>query len=678
MSTCNRFKTDRMTRIKQYEGAYNGQLKEQMRRMFNIPFPVFSGLVDALVADFNDPINLVFKENDPADYNPIRKVQAAWDKQVGSLYKDAMWKMKLQLDRFNAIMSGRGILKFYTESDPKFRAVFNVINYQNFIFEPQGGWHLENHLFCGEDNIQKTDKELEDAANDGLYYADTVDWILNNKASDQYKDMWKGQADFDIFSQYKAMGLDPESENYVGQFCIYGAEIDLTYEGERYYLFFDPWTQKPLRAEKLEDMTESNLYQYVSWATHPNQKNFLSKSYADDFYPIHEGTGRLLNQELTGREMVNNPATFYDPQMYPDVNKLDKIGYRPGLLVPGNTATANGVKKLSDGVYQFSRGEVKGTLDILGWMQTNLTQLSGVYEANQAGGKGSSGGKGAQVQYALLQQAQKRLSPRSDSYSQAYSEIGFRFMEGLKENMPASMWVRMAGNTGYGAWDELKRSDLNFKDKVSITIINVLEADKDNVLGKDQRLKWLQTVLPNQFLVQQYNPKVLAEMSARDIGGLKDEMITDLMDTTNFATKDVMSQADYAINQLVKGKMPEVCYQANLAFLRRILDFEKAHMTTLKEKHLLFDQYISAHKQIVTENMASLAQQLKLQNTQAMPQNGQPAQGQQGQGQPQDQQQPQGQGQPQQQPQQTPQTQPTSNIQGPQRQMADMSVGGGQ
>lgn len=656
LETCNRFKTDRMTQIKQYEAAYNGKLREQQRRMFNIPFPVFSGLVDALVADFNDPINLIFKENDPADYNPIRKVQATWDKQVGSLYKDAMWKMKLQLDHFNAIMSGRGILKFYTESDPKFKSVFNVINYQNFIFEPQGGWHTENHLFVGEDNIQKTDKELEDGANDGLYYSDSVDWLLRNKASDEYKNMWLGNASFDMFSQYKAMGLDPESESYVGQFCIYGCELDLTYEGERYYLFFDPWTKRPLRAEKLEDITESNLYQYVSWATHPNQKNFLSKAYSDDFYPIHEGTARLLNQELTGREMVNNPATFYDPTIYPDVNKLDKIGYRPGLLVPGNTE--NGVKKLSDGVYQFSRGEVKGTLDILGWMQTNLTQLSGVYEANQAGGKSGGSGKGAQVQYALLQQAQKRIGPKSDSYSQAYSEIGFRFMEGLKENMPASMWVRMAGNVGYGAWDELKRSDLNFKDKVSITIINVTEQDKDNVLGKDQKLKWLQTILGNEILVQQYNPKKLAEMSARDMGGLKDETIIDLMDTQNYATKDLISRADYAINQLVKGKMPEICYDANLAFLRRILDFEKIHFSTLKEKHLLFDQYIKNHTQIVIENMASLAQQLKLQNSQGtQPGAGSP------------------QGQPAQQP---PQTQPTSNIQGPHQQMQPMMAGGGQ
>src|SRR5271169_6807118 len=89
--TCEQFKKPRLETIEKFEEAYNGKVKEKLRITFNAPFPVLSGMVDTLLADFDDPIALNFNENDPADYNAIKKVNAAWKNQKDSLNSDLLW-----------------------------------------------------------------------------------------------------------------------------------------------------------------------------------------------------------------------------------------------------------------------------------------------------------------------------------------------------------------------------------------------------------------------------------------------------------------------------------------------------------------------------------------------------------------------------------------------------------
>lgn len=616
--TSRQFKAPRLKQLDKYEDAYNGRVKEKMRVTFNVPFPVLSGLVDTLLADFDDPINLQFKENDPADYNGIKKVNAAWVTQKDSLNSDLMWDMKLRWDRKEGVMTGRGIQKFFCESDPEFRQRFRTIKLKNFEFEPKGGGHLENHLFCGESNVEKTESEINEMVEAGVYNKDEFEKMKSNHGSSEYRPTSKNSQLEDFLGNFRSLGLDPETHNYIGEKIYYLCEWGLTYEGTRYYLVFDPYSQGCLRAEELKEVTESNLWPWTSWATHEDSENFLSKCYCDDFYLVHDAIGTMVSQELTNRAKQNLNARAYDPEMFPDVAKLDKAGYRPDALVPFDSK--GGVRKVQDGLYEFTTPELKGTIDLVNWLESALSRDTGVTEMQMAG---VQKGK-ANVQYSLLQQAQKRISFKAHSYSQCYTEIGLRYLWGLKEHMPTKLMVQLTGPEGTG-WDELRRDEINFRKQPNVKIINITEQDKNNVLGKDQKIKALTDIIGNQILIQQNNPRKLNEIYLRDVGGWDDQTIFELMDTQNFASKDVMAEADRAIQQLVKGKMPDICYIANIAFLQRIQNFAKTHHVTLKEKVNLFTQYIMQVAPIAMENMVSLAAQLKLQGGQ---QGQQPAEGQ--------------------------------------------------
>src|SRR5205823_13299400 len=81
----NRFKQPRLDRIQLYRELYAGKVKKKFRQPFNVVLPVFSGAMDTLQADFNDDLALEFEEQEPADYLAVRKLNALWNMEAGSV-----------------------------------------------------------------------------------------------------------------------------------------------------------------------------------------------------------------------------------------------------------------------------------------------------------------------------------------------------------------------------------------------------------------------------------------------------------------------------------------------------------------------------------------------------------------------------------------------------------------
>lgn len=618
LMTSTEFKAPRMERLKDYENAYFGKTKTIFRSQFNLPNLVFSGMVDALVSDLDEDISLKFEETDPADYNSIKKLNVAFKADVNSKRPNARWQLKTRLDKINAVFCGRGLEKTYAENNPNYQSVFKIVDYRSFHCEPKGGPILEDHLFVGEEDIFKTVDSLKDGAGEGIYSKEQLDLIQQKAARSDFKIEVMRQFQ-DKLNRFEALGLDADGNNFVGQDIMNLCEWGLTYEGERFYLLFDPWTQEWLRAEEWKDVFSSGLWHWTSWATHEDLKLFWSKSFADDFYPVGEAVKNLLDQELTNRQKRNLGAKGYDKKMYRDVSKLDAAQSRPDALVP---VWVPENKSIKDGLIQFETPELQGTINLINWIESDLGKHSGVTELTQ---QAASKGAKANVQYTLLQQAQKRIGFHSKSFREAYEEVGLRWVWGLIDHLDEDMAIRMMGKDGFG-WDKLTRADLKTKKPFEVRVTSQTEEDKLNVLGKDQKFKAIELILSNELLIQQNNPKVLNEMILRDVGGLSDEMVSTIMDTQNYGQKDVLAEADKAIEMLSKGKEPEIYFDATTGFIARIHRWERINQNKLKpEITKKFQDYIDQHMQIVAENMQYMAGQMNMQKTLQNAQNGQPA-----------------------------------------------------
>ena len=611
-----------MEKIKKFEDAYYGKEKQTYRIMFNVPLPVLSGMVDSLKDAFDDEIAMRYGSDHPADRLKMAKFQALFDREASSLRDNARWDYKTRADKFLAILSGRGIQKTFAQSDPHFMLNFEVVDYHYFHCEPRGGGLLGRHLFKGEEGIFKTKKQLLDGAESGLYNREAVTQIIAAGAGKDYKT--ETDAFFqEKFSRFEAMGMDVQGHNYVGDQVHNLCEWYPIVDGKKWYLLFDPWTHQAARIDECKAVFESGLDPYTSWATHEDPHLFWTKGYCDDFFVAHDTIRALLSQELTNRQKKNMTPKFFDAEMV-DASRLDKAQYEHDALVP--VKTFGGTRKLSDSLYQFDVKELgTATIDLADWLSAEFKTWTGTQEiTDQANAKVA-----ANVVYSKLQSASKRLSHRAKSFQEAYAEAGLRAWHGFAEHLSGSVVVQVLGPKGYG-WDYITHEDSRLEGQVDPKVVSKSEEDEMNVMGKEQKKKWLDWATSNPDILKQYNPKFLAEIGARDIAGLKDDDVAAALDVNEFQARSIQDKADVAILKLAKGKMPDLVYDADTGFMERIMQFERDHRNELAKKLptnpqgeiLMFYEYLIKHAPIVASNMGKIANQILMQRKVA--QSGQP------------------------------------------------------
>lgn len=595
LQVSHNFKRPRVQRIADYRRLYNTQLLPKSRIQFNTPLPVFAGMVDTLQADLNDRLIIEYQHTDPADWKAVDKANAALRKTSESARPDAQWKKKFRQYRFEKILTGRGIMKFSASSDGGYNNNLSIVPFEDFFFEPMGGGNLENHIFAGQQNIWKSKSAIQKMADDGIYDKSQVKELFDIEGS-VYKmsNIWDGH--YDVGNRFSPLGLSPDSDNYVGEEVFNLCEWVTEYEGRRWYLVFEPFTGIWLRFEKNEDVCSADYMPWISSASHEDLKNFASKSFADDLYPIADSVIVLFNQDLTNRQKRNLNAKAYDRQMFKDPAALDEAQYRPDALVAVDTI--NGTRRISDGLYAFETPAITGTIDLIDWIQRDSGKQLGVSEMQQ--GAALPATKKVGVAYAEMSQISKRLEFSSAPFIEAGQQLGERFFVSLKDYMKEPMAIKLLGEKGI-EWDVLRRVDLNTKRDLEITVSS--STSKNNMADVDRGRKVealnMTAGSPN------VNAKMRDEFILSDIGGFNEFDTAVLMDVSNETDKETMAEVSAAIQSIVvSGKKPPTNYNADRYFVKRLLDFAKKHQDTLKDKNYkLLLEYADEHLPIATKNI---------------------------------------------------------------------------
>lgn len=595
------FKRPRIEAIKRYRRLYNSQVLPKLRQQFNVPLPVFAGMVDTLQADLNDRLLIEYQNRDPADWKAVEKANAAIQQESESARPGAMWGKKFRQYRFEKILTGRGTMKFTAGNNPSYYSNLEVVPFEDFMFEPLGGGSLESHLFCGQQNIWRTKGQLERGVEEGIYDRAQVRKLAAIEGR-EFKVAGVWDSELDIAGRFKPLGLNPEGNNYVGESSFNLCEWQLEYQGRRWYLFFEPYTGTWIRFCKLSEVTSSDQYSFISSASHEDLKNFASKSFADDLYPIADSVITLFNQDLTNRQKRLLNARGYDRSMVKDVAKLDEAQYRPDALVPFETK--GGTRRIADGIYEFKTPELTGTVDLIDWLQRDTGKHIGVTEAQQGAAQPAT--KKVGVTFAEMSQVSKRLAFTSDPFKEMGQQLGERFFVSLKDYMKEPMSIQMLGEHGV-EWDVLRRVDLDTKKGFEITVSSQMERNDRNDANVQNEEKAFSMVAGSPNI----NTRVRDEMILRKVGKLSEHDIALLMDTSANTNKETVAEVSAAIQEIIiRGKMPKVNHNADLYFVKRLIEFAKRHQDTLTEKKFtLLMQYADMHQSIVAGNVDQLAKQ---------------------------------------------------------------------
>jgi len=596
--TSTNFKRERMKQIQNYEEMYAGKIPKKLRQQFNVPIPILAGMVDTLLANFDEDIVINFDYQDPADKPRAEKIQACWDAEKISPKLTARWDYKNRMAKKQAIFSGRGILKYYTYSDPKYHSCLEVVDYKYFHCQPHGGGLLEKHLFAGQEAVNRTIEQLQSS----VYDQEQVKKLLQNSKSKEYLDRVNSETN-NQNARFRALGMDVESNNYVGTAIYQLCEWVLTYNSKRYYVLFDPWTITWVRVSELTELRPDNTLPWKSFATHEDPMVFWSKSFCDDMYPIADSVMTMFNQELTNREKLNFNARLYDTDMFPDVQKLDSAQYRPDALVPVDTK--GGTRRVDQGIYSFQTPVLTGTINLIDWIQGSAGKQIGVTELSQGQVDRE---KRVGVVFAEQKEINKRMGLQNKSYSEMWVEIGLDFIYGLELDMTEDIAVRILGEDGY-EWDYLTKDDLKTKRALEISITGTNSQNNTGIMESENKVKAVEMIIKDPVLKATVNPTVITEIILREVGKFKDIQVTQLMDTETMGSEETNAKASEVIQDLIAGKEPEKYMLADLWFLKKINRFALKHEKKLNKegKFNKFMAYINAHAQIAARNTAKVA-----------------------------------------------------------------------
>ena len=592
LDVSRRYKQARLNDIAKNVDLYLGKRKPGLKGRMYIPVPIMEGYVDTLMSKIDDPPRVLRKHIKEEDLLAAKKITRQWDVDVA---KYDLGK-KDRVAKKGAILSGLAVFSIFVESDPVYKPIFDYIHWTNFFFQPGRGQDLEEHLFCGRDDIFRTPNDLKG----DIYDQRQVVALSVASLGDEYQQKAGGSYEQKNES-FTALGLDPEGHGYVGQQIYNLVEWCMEYEGVRYYLLFDPYASLWVRFEKLGDVFEAeqdgrNLYPYTSWHTE-DDINFMNRAPADIMRPVAIAQEVTFNEMLDNLRKRNSGAILYNNQIIDDIGRLDfrrdnvvGVKLKPGQSLNG--AVLSMATQIPD---------ITSSLNVIEFLRSFVERETGVTAAT----KGSSEEDKVGIYFGELQQVADRLGLLNRSYSGCWSKIALRYDWGLWEHLPERTAVKIIGEEGI-EWTEIVREDLEPEFDIMVVGGNAeVAADEFKKKGRQGALT---LILTNERLAATVSPRWAVEELLRN-GTYDEEEIRVAMDVDNYANKELLARAARAIVKIAEGKKVEIEYEANTAFLEKIYKAAVKYRTSKPE---LFDKlmdFFDLHKDIALENDIRRARQ---------------------------------------------------------------------
>ncbi len=587
---CIKFKQPRMKEISLNEKAYANKPEKPLPGEFNIPIPVMGGYVDTLMSKIDDSPLVKYQDDNEADYKTALRMNALWAKVAKKEWERVDRNVKKL-----ACFSGFGMTKLVSERNPKYKTRLFGIDHYDAIFEPQGGSNLDDHLFRGSDNVFVSQSDLQDGADAGYYDNKNVRRLLlayntNNKQKEQ-KDEYNNK-----ITRFSELGLDIDSNRYVGEPVFAMTEIEGIYKGQRWYCLFEPNFKIWVRCCPLKQIVSSEEWEYSAWHTHEDQTNFLSKAPCDDVLPIHDAIKITINGMLNNNYRRQHEMQAVDS----DILNPEHLRWMPDRIIPTKAGLQG--KAISQGIYQFTTADTSTvTINLLSFLDNFIGRKTGVTPDAQ----GQSNEKLATVYAGNMQQVADRFGLLNKYYTSYYEILGKKFQLQAQDNISKDVAVKILGAAG-ATWENLSKDKLTPYRELAINVI-ASNADlvEDQQKRKD-RMTILDEIKADPLLANEVNPTWRAEEMLR-LAGYSSEQIREAMDKQNYGKKEMMADAAEAIEDILNGEEPKTCRSADTSFIKKIMDYAMDTEELSDEVFIKLMNYASLHFPIAEDNMARRA-----------------------------------------------------------------------
>ena len=612
-------RSSRFTNIRKNEDMYNGVTAAALKGRNNVPFDCFvmGGFIDTLLSNTTEEVQIKFNPTREQDKMAADKMTAAWEREIAP-DKGALTDKMLDMKHLMAI-SGRGFMKTFVESAPKFRTDISVCDHWDMVTEAKGGGDLDTHLYKFQMNIFRSKEQLMEGVGAGWYDKMGVRQLINRYEDESYfkkNEEIAGQQT----ERWANWGISTEMNNYVGTRLYRLTEGVIYFKGKWMYIVFSAETKTAIRYEPLEDVFAHAKYYpgrgpWTSSATHRHPFAFWTKSPADDIRSVAYTMKKVVNLALDNLEKRNWDMTAYDPKMFTDPSQFL---YRQDGLVRAQLRPGQDIAR---GIYKFQTPDTTSiTINLTQWLDSFLGKKIGITDDAQ----GSATSERVGIVVSNLEETSKRLRLHNKMIRAQYTAIGTIFDYGAWEHLREPYAVKLIGNNGI-RWEE----EITHKDTDADFSVSVISGDEDvskNAVMNQKRQAGFAEISANPVLMAGINKSWYTRTRLKDMG-YNDEQIRVAQDVQNDGDEEGLAKAAQAIQDCIDGKEYLALYRnASTSFVRKILDFAAENFELLPEEELAkmspseakkyakdmekFDKlvaYAEAHVQIATDNMAEKA-----------------------------------------------------------------------
>lgn len=601
-----KYKENRIAHWHINESLYYGKKNslEDVRANAGIANAKAQGFVNALLSKIDAPPNIKYRHAKDADLKPARRLNLLFMQEMAHEHENL--QMKDLLGKKQGIIYGRVIYEYHASSDGgQYKSTLSNVSAYDFLIDPSaGGYDIERAFFLGRGGIWKTKEQLHEGADKGRYLKNKVISLCGRKNGKvNYTDEGEGgESDAKHSEEEKAkdearvyiMGTESRIHMQGSKYLFW--EWYTTYQGQRYYMLFHEATGRAVRVEKMEDVFKSGLYPFWTWATDPDLAEFWTLSPLDQMREIFMVQGASVDQLLDNAEQINRPMKGVVGDAVKNLNAL-RYGRDKTVRFKKGTDMRTAVKVFETAPLETPLA-VYNTLEGIGALTSGVTpdvqgqsdeEKVGIYEGN-------------------LQQVADRMGLLNKSYADGYYRFAKLFYHGVREHLTRKYAIEVVGADGVQL-EEITGKDIKGFAEYGIDV----EASDAELQASMNDQKNKLTFLAAQTQNTAINQKKRTEMEAT-IAGFNQDEIRSLMDVSEFADSELLSEASRDIENILKGKEVKANIAANNAYKARIVDYMTDNYEHLDEETWeRFVQYILDIEPYVVTNTVRKANQVRAQ-----------------------------------------------------------------
>lgn len=578
------YKQGKVQNWKINEDLYYGRKVNQEYARANVDLGQMSSFVHTLLSKIDNPLIFKFVKRKESQLKRVKYLNAL--RTIDQQNND--WDIKDITGKKQALIYGRAIYSYTAQSINGYEALLDNVDVYDFLIDPSGGGiDIEKAFYMGNYGVVKTKAEIKKGIKDKIYLKTEGERLLEgsgNSTEMPQEEVNKQNRVYDtnVWKQQKEIGNTDKYKFW--NWCT-------TYDGERYYLLLSEQGGTALRVELLKDVFQSNMFPYWTWAAFPDLTEFWSPSYCDYVREIFMAQSISINQMLDNAEQVNKPLKLVNVSA---VQNLAELKYRRDGYIKVKGAT-----DLNQAVQMLTTPSIDTPISVFNVLDGIQEKASGV----TAGAKGVSDEDKVGIYEGNQANAADRFGFLNKSYSFGYKRFAKLYEWGVKEHLIKKVAVDILGPNGVEIIEVSRRDIFRKGDEFGCMVES---SNAETALSETEKRTKI-AFLNNQAANPIQNPQKAYEIQA-SIAGFEEDTIRQLLDTSDYGSAELMSEAERDIEALLDGEMIPPNEAATTAYKQRFVDYLKENKEKISyEQFVMLSEYVMSLDEIIIRNMTTQA-----------------------------------------------------------------------